>query len=120
MIHFVIEEKRNDYPGVRLTEYKSKIFLLIDQDCGSNCEVIVEKLTAHPKVTTVGANTIGALHYGNPITYVLPNSGILVYLPTRREVLENDAVEGIGYIPNIKTNYVDLNALFEKTKTKPH
>jgi hypothetical protein len=120
MIHFVIEEKRNDYPGVRLTEYKSKIFLLIDQDCGSNCEVIVEKLSAHPNVTTIGANTIGALHYGNPISYVLPNSGILVYMPTRREVLENDAVEGIGYIPNIKTNYVDLNALFEKTKTKPH
>ena len=60
----------------------------------------------------IGENTRGALHFGNAATFMLPHSGILVHMPTRSEVYENDAPEGIGYTPDIISDVVDLDQLF--------
>lgn len=111
LVPFTVEEKIQEFRGSRPIAYKSKIYLLIDQDCGSECETIVEKLTALPNVTTVGSNTRGALHYSNALTFVLPNSGIYASIPSLRESYENDAPEGVGYTPQIKTNFIDLDQL---------
>lgn len=113
LVPFTIEEQLESFQGKRPSEYKSKIFLLIDTDCASECETIVEKLTAHPNVVAVGANTRGALHYSNAVSFLLPNSGIWVRLPSLRHAYENGAPEGVGYAPKIRTNFINLDNLFQ-------
>lgn len=111
LVPFTVEQQTKESVGLRPIEYKSKIFLLIDQDCASECETIVEKLSAHPNVVTIGANTRGALHYSNALSFVLPNSGIWVRIPSLRHIYENDAIEGIGFSPKIKSTFIDLSKL---------
>ena len=101
--------------GERPASYKSKIYLITDQTCASSCETIVEKLSAHPKVITIGQRTYGALHYSNPGIFVLPHSETLIRLPTLRQEYENDAGEGLGYQPKIQTAYIDLDSLSFQT-----
>lgn len=114
LVPYTIEEKMEAFQGKRPNEYKSKIFLLIDADCASECETIVEKLMVHHNVTTVGSNTRGALRYSNAVSFLLPNSGIWVRLPSLRYVYENGAPEGVGYSPKIKTDFINLDELFNK------
>ena len=48
---------------------------------------------------------------GNAVSFVLPNSGIWVSLPSLRHDYENGAPEGFGYSPKIRTNYINLKSL---------
>jgi hypothetical protein len=97
--------------GERPRAYTSELILLIDGGCASACETIVEKLSLHPRVKTMGRPTAGALHYSNAVLFELPHSAIWVKIPTRREVLENDAPEGVGYSPALEVDHVVLNDL---------
>jgi hypothetical protein len=45
------------------------------------------------------------------MSFTLPNSGIWVRIPTLTQILENDAVEGIGYAPSVISDFIDLNKL---------
>lgn len=111
LVSFKIQETSTNRIGQRTTPYKSKIILLIDGTCASECETIVELLSKHPNVSLIGQNTAGALHFSNAISFTLPHSGIWVRIPSLTQVLENDAVEGVGYPPSIETDYIDLNKL---------
>ena len=97
--------------GKRSVTYKSKIYVITDSSCASSCETIVEKLSLHPRVVTIGQSTYGALHFSNAGTFVLPNSEIVVHLPTLRQDYENEAKEGVGYQPKIETSEINLNNL---------
>ncbi len=94
LVSFKIEETSTARVAQRAAPYKSKIILLVDGTCASECETIVELLTAHPNVSLVGQNTRGALHFSNAVSFVLPNSGIWVRIPSLTHILENDAIEG--------------------------
>lgn len=109
-----LEVEKRQFLGKREALYLSPIILITDSLCTSACETIVEKLSAHPNVKTIGAHTGGALHFGNAMSFLLPNSGIWLAIPSRAEVYENQAAEGIGYLPNVESNYVDLDTLFDK------
>lgn len=111
LISFRIEETLTDRVGQRSRPYQSKILLLIDGTCASQCETIVEVLSTHPNVSLVGQNTMGALHFANAISFTLPNSGIWVKIPSQTQVLENDAIEGVGYSPTVVSDFIDLNKL---------
>ncbi len=102
------EEESDTLVGNRKKPFDGRIILLIDGGCASSCETVVEKLMNHPRVTLVGQNTFGALHFSNPAMYQLPNSGIFVRIPTLRQILENDAPEGVGYAPDVFAETVDL------------
>jgi hypothetical protein len=106
-----IEEEKETLEGNRPIPFKSKITLIIDGGCASSCETIVEKISAHPNAVMIGSSTQGALHYSNPITFVLPHSGIRMMIPTLRHVYENDAPEGEGYLPNIETLMLELEQI---------
>jgi hypothetical protein len=106
-----VEVEKIEYQGKRNEAYLSNIFVLIDSGCASACETIVEKIAAHPRATLVGAHTAGALHFSNPLSLKLPNSGIWIKIPTRFESFENDAPEGVGYAPAIETNFIDLDRM---------
>ncbi|MGE3611731.1 MAG: hypothetical protein AB7I27_19225, partial [Bacteriovoracaceae bacterium] len=51
------------------------------------------------------------LGFSNAMTFMLPNSGIVVRLPTLLHKYENDAPEGVGYAPNRELTYIDLQTL---------
>ena len=111
LLPYVIEEKVETIKGEREQSYKSKIVLLIDSGCVSSCETIVEKLSGHENVKLIGANTGGSLLYSNGMTFELPNSRILVSLPTLASVYESPGVEGEGYRPHLRTQEVDLDSI---------
>lgn len=111
LVPFTIHEETKTRTGQRINPYKSKINVLIDGTCASECETIVELLSAHPNTTLIGQNTAGALHFSNAVSYTLPHSGIWVRIPSLTHILENDAVEGVGYSPALKTDFIDLNRL---------
>lgn len=99
------------YVGMRATPFQSQVILITDSGCASGCETIVEKLSAHPKVKIIGGHTAGALHYSNAMSLILPNSGIWIAIPTRREKFEKDAPEGYGYSPNVAIDHIDLETI---------
>lgn len=111
VLEYTFSEYTQDFRGQREQSFKSDFIIITDSGCASSCETIVEKLSYHPKVKVVGKNTMGALHFSNAATYMLPNSGIIVRMPTLFHEYENDAPEGIGYTPDIITNKVDLDTL---------
>lgn len=106
-----VDERSTDRAGQRLSPYRSKIILLIDGRCASHCETIVELLSAHPNATLVGQNTLGALHFSNAASFILPNSRIWAQVPSLSHILENDAVEGVGYEPAVRSEFIDLEKL---------
>jgi hypothetical protein len=99
------------FKGARSNEYNSKIVLLIDSACASSCETIVEKLSSHPNSVLLGQNTMGALHFSNAVTFMLPNSGVIAKVPTLFHKYELDASEGVGYAPDVKLEFIDLDKL---------
>lgn len=109
---YTLEHYRQSFQGERKDPYHSQIVLLIDSGCASSCETIVEKISLHPNARLVGQNTMGALHFSNPVTFMLPNSGIIAKVPTLFHIYENDAPEGVGYMPDEVLDYVDLETLF--------
>lgn len=111
VIQFGNEEEIEQKTGTRKSPFNSKIILIIDSGCASSCETIVEKLSAHPRARVIGQNTAGALHFSNPIMFQLPHSGILVRIPTLLHSYENDAPEGVGYTPDEKMDYIQLDNL---------
>lgn len=113
VIPFTLSRYTQIFEGKRLTKFKSEIVLLIDSGCASSCETIVEKISAHSNVRIVGQNTMGALHFSNAITLMLPNSGIIAKVPSLSHKYEFDAFEGEGYSPDILDYHIDLDKLFK-------
>ena len=113
LLPYQITEEVKRLEGKRANPYRSRITLIIDGKCASSCETIVEKISMHPKARVIGQNTLGAIHFSNVETFILPHSGIIVQLPTLLQVYENDALEGIGYRPNKVMSYVELSSLHD-------
>lgn len=114
LIQYRWYEKTDEFFGKREKPYKSEIIVIIDGGCASACEDMAEKLSFHPKATFVGQNTMGAQYFGNSIHVMLPNSGIVIAMPTQLVIFEADAPEGVGYTPHIFKDHIDLDKLFEK------
>lgn len=82
--------------------YKNPIYVLVDAECASSCESILEALEAHPKVVTVGENSAGLVHFGNTGILVLPESKISIQMATDHWVYKDARfVEGVGYGPKV-------------------
>lgn len=81
----------------------SKIYVLIDRNCGSSCELTLEALENLPSVITVGENTTGVVQYGNVGALYLPSSHIVVRMPTQGAKYDDQRqIEKIGYSPKWK------------------
>jgi C-terminal processing protease CtpA/Prc len=80
--------------------FAQPIYILIDRDCGSSCELLVEALERLPKVQTVGEATSGTVQFGNRGSLYLPNSHIVVGIPIQgAKYFDGRKVEKIGYSP---------------------
>jgi hypothetical protein len=83
--------------------FRSPVYVLVDRDCGSSCELTLEALEKLPNVITVGENTTGVVKYGNVGALYLPASHIVIRIPTQGANYEDGRqVEKIGYAPKWK------------------
>lgn len=83
--------------------FQSPIYVLIDRNCGSSCELTLEALEKLPSVQTVGENTTGVVQFGNVGALYLPNSHLVIRMPTQGAVYaDGRLVEKIGYSPKWK------------------
>ncbi len=65
----------------RLT-FRQDVLVLTSPYCASSCEVLALLLENHPRVLVMGQNTAGIFHFHTPIHLRLPNSGLMIALPT--------------------------------------
>lgn len=81
------------------------IYILIDRECASSCESIIEAFESHPFAITVGENTAGFIHFGNVGQLVLKNSQMNIQMATDFwQRTDGKVYEKIGYTPKIKLN----------------
>ena len=79
------------------------VYVLIDRNCGSSCELTLEALEKLSYVQTIGENTTGVVQYGNVGALFLPSSHIVIRIPTQGSKYDDQRqVEKIGYTPKWK------------------
>jgi hypothetical protein len=103
-----VKEEEIVLKGERVRPFKGQLIIITSSACSSACEDFSEKLGPHQSVKVIGKNTAGMIHYSNAATYILPNSGIKVYIPTRVASYDNEAEEGVGYPVDLKMEFIDL------------
>ena len=97
---FLIDEYQK--PEINHLSYAGRIYVLVDRECGSACEMAIEALKLHPHSIFIGQNSAGLIHFGQFIVVNLPNSQVDVGLTqTYFELFEEGFYEKIGYPPNI-------------------
>jgi hypothetical protein len=78
------------------------IYILIDRECASSCESIIEFFENHPKAITVGENSGGFIHFGNVAKFVLPQSQVMVQMASDFWKYDDGRYREItGYEPKI-------------------
>jgi hypothetical protein len=83
--------------------FKGQIQILTDRQCASSCESAIQFFEKLPNVTRIGENTGGYLQYGGVGTLLLPNSHLLISLPTQAfKYFDGRMVEKIGYAPDVR------------------
>lgn len=96
-------EEQGPQPFNPLNSFQEPLYVLIDRDCGSSCELTLEALESLPNVITVGENTGGVLQYGNLGGLYLKKSHLVLNIPTQGTVYHDGRiVEKVGYYPDIE------------------
>lgn len=84
-------------------QYKGKLYILVDNLCGSSCESSMEILSKHQNAKIVGEQTAGKYHFGNVATLILPISKISIVLASKyNKYRDNKNIDKKGFSPNVK------------------
>ncbi len=75
--------------------YNGKVYVLVDRHSGSSGESGPQALALSVGATLVGERTGGFLEYGNLRSFVLPHTGVVVNVPSKRNY-HDPPVEGVG------------------------
>lgn len=75
--------------------YAGRVRVLVDERTGSSGELAAFELREALAATLIGDRTAGAAEYGEVVRYVLPATGLVVAVPTKRMDL-GCPVEGVG------------------------
>jgi hypothetical protein len=84
--------------------FKGPIRILVDANCASSCEWTVMFFERHPNAKLVGERTFGAFHFDNVGYAWLPNSHLLVGMPTISYAFDSGHslyLERKGFAPDI-------------------
>ncbi|PKK89303.1 MAG: hypothetical protein CVV64_15045 [Candidatus Wallbacteria bacterium HGW-Wallbacteria-1] len=79
--------------------FKGKVAVVVNRRVGSSAEAAVSFARSVENAVLVGENTWGMGTFGEPRPYRLPNTGIVVMIPSKLFVA-SDLVEGRGYMPD--------------------
>jgi C-terminal processing protease CtpA/Prc len=90
-------------PDLRYKDvFREPLYILIDRECASSCELLLQNLEALPHRILVGENTMGAVTYGEIGQVVLPESRMIVTLATTSTSFRDQRrPEKQGYAPDI-------------------
>ena len=81
--------------------FSGPVVVLIDSACKRGCEKAVELLRTHPQHLLVGENTFGNVQFGGEGLLVLPESRLLVSIPTHfYEYADQRLSEKVGIEPD--------------------
>ncbi|HWB32532.1 MAG TPA: S41 family peptidase [Acidobacteriaceae bacterium] len=80
------------------TPSEMRIIALVDSSCGSDCELMTEKLASLPETLVVGVNTFGVCQMIQPGYSVLPHTGLRYRIALGRSdpYGDNRSVDGYG------------------------
>ncbi len=76
--------------------YSGRVFALVDRNSGSSGERAAVDLKRELGAILVGERTAGCMQYGEAVRFVLPQTGLVVQVPTRRFFFDED-VECVGF-----------------------
>ncbi len=80
---------------------KKPIFILMDMNCGSSGENMIDFLEDHPYALKIGENSAGAIHFGNVGFFLLPYSKIKISLGSQFKLYDDMRIlEGKGIAPD--------------------
>ena len=84
--------------AVRPRKGKPLVMVVVDHECGSDCELMTMTLGKLPEAVVVGVNTAGVMQYIQPGFSVLPNTRLpyRVALGTSDAYGDNRSTDGIG------------------------
>ena len=83
--------------------FQHPIYILQDKRTGSSGESTIDFFEYFPNVTKVGTHTSGTLSFGDLGLFILPNSGIHVYMPTTANKYKDGRfIEKKGIKPDIQ------------------
>ena len=96
---------------------------LVDRFSGSSGELAALELRCALGAILVGERTAGTMQYGQLQRFVLPRTGLVWQVPTRRFFFE-EAVEAVGlavdaYLEQIDADAADLVPLLERVSAGP-
>ncbi|MBI3971440.1 MAG: hypothetical protein HY332_09135 [Chloroflexi bacterium] len=83
-------------PSTAIHPYRGQVFVLVDRHSGSSGELAAVQLKRALGATLVGERTAGVMQYGEARRFVLPRTGLVCQLPTKRFFFDED-VEAIGW-----------------------
>ncbi len=91
-------------------KFKGNFIILMNKNSASSAELFVRnaKKLFKKHCITIGSNTLGCLRTGNPYTYRLKNSGIILSVPACRFEKEF-FTEGTGLFPDYWTDTAGMN-----------
>jgi hypothetical protein len=94
-----IEETKRKLASVDVKHvFPGPIRILVDSECESGCESIIEFLEKHSNTKTVGENSAGLVHFGQIGTLWLENTNLFVDISTRSFKYDDGRfVEKVGY-----------------------
>jgi hypothetical protein len=96
-----------EHEGHATRPYSGRVFVLVSKRSGSSGELAAVLLKHALHATIVGERTAGAMQFGEARRFVLPATGIVWQMPTKRFFFDTE-VEGVG-IP-VDVYLEDINA----------
>ena len=98
------------------TPYRGRVFALLDRNSGSSGERAAVDLRRALGAVLVGERTAGCMQYGQAVRFVLPHTGLVLQLPTRRFFFEGEVeglrgeVEGVGFPVDVYLEDIGMEA----------
>ena len=83
-----------------------RVYILIDQYCGSSGDSFAKLAKLSPKVTLIGRNTMGVLDYSNVAYQDLDDDFTLMYPTSRMNYIDDGlGIDNIGIPPDIEVKW---------------
>jgi hypothetical protein len=85
------------FAATRSTPHQTRILAIVDNECGSDCEWMVDYLEQLPDTVVAGTSTAGTIGFTQPGMLVLPHTRLNVMLATSRDDAYGDGRSEASY-----------------------
>jgi hypothetical protein len=89
--------------------YTGRVFVLVNRRSGSSGELAAVQLKLALGAVVLGERTAGVMQYGEARRFVLPRTGVVCQVPTKRFFFHED-VEAVGWPVDVYLERIDQDA----------